>query len=192
MRIVVSGTPGVGKHTISVELSKLLNGIPIIDINKIILSNRYFIPSNSDEVDLIKTFNMLKMILSEKKYKDVIMVGHLAPYVLDSSLTDFTIVLRRHPNELKKIYEIRSYSETKTRDNLMSEILGIISYDALLKFSKFNIAEIEIKENILPIIYAQKIIDMYENKFLREFGMIDWLSIIQKDPQMIRFYYNED
>ena len=68
MRIVVSGTPGVGKHTISGELSKLLNGIPIIDINKIILSNHYFISSTSDEVDLTKTFNMLKMILSKKKY----------------------------------------------------------------------------------------------------------------------------
>ena len=192
MRIVVCGTPGVGKHTISTELSKMLNGMPIIDINKIILSNHYFIPSNSDEVDLLKTFNMIKIILSEKKYKDPIMVGHLAPYVLDSSLTDFIIVLRRHPNELKKIYEMRTYSETKTSDNLMSEILGIISYDALLKFGKFNIAEIEIKENILPMVYAQKIIDMYKNKFLREFRVIDWLSTIQKDPQMIKFYYNED
>ncbi len=192
MRIVVSGTPGVGKHTISEELSKLLNGIPIIDINKIILSYHYFISSSSDEVDLIKTFNMLKIMLSEKKYKDVIIVGHIAPYVLDSSLTDFIVVLRRHPNELKRIYDIRTYSETKTRDNLMSEILGIISYDALLKFGKFNTAEIEVKENILPTIFAQKIIDMYENKSLREFGITDWLPILQKDPQMIKFYYDVD
>jgi hypothetical protein len=39
----------------------------------------------------------------------------------------------------------------------------------------------------LPSVYAQKIIDMYNNKNLREFGMIDWLSVAQTNPQMFKF-----
>ena len=70
---------------------------------------------------------------------------------------------------------------------MISEILGIISYDFLKKFNKKNIIELEIIENVLPSVYAQKIIDMYNNKNLREFGMIDWLSVAQTNPQMFKF-----
>jgi adenylate kinase len=197
LKVIVSGTPGVGKHTISIELSRMLNGIPILDINKVILSENLLIPSSSssssssssygNEVNIEKTFNSLKLILTTKEYDDAVIVGHLAPYVVDPVLVDFIIVLRRSPYELKKIYEIRSYSKKKIYDNVVSEILGIISYDFLKKFNKKDISEIEINENILPCVSAQKIIDMYANKNLREFGIIDWLPLIQSDPQMVKF-----
>lgn len=191
LKVIVSGTPGVGKHTISVELSRMLNGIPVLDINKVILSENLLIPSSSssygNEVNIEKTFNSLKLMLSTKEYDDAIIVGHLAPYVVDPVSVDFIIILRRSPYELKKIYEIRSYSKKKIYDNVVSEILGIISYDFLKKFNKKDISEIEISENALPHISAQKIIDMYTNKNLREFGIIDWLPLIQNDPQMVKF-----
>jgi adenylate kinase len=187
LKIIVSGTPGVGKHTISIELSGLLNRIPILDINKDILSENLLTPSYGNEVNIEKTYNSLKLILSTKEYDDAIIVGHLAPYVVDPLLVDFIIILRRSPYELKKIYEIRSYSKKKIYDNIVSEILGIISYDFLNKFNKKDISEIEINENVLPCVSAQKIIDMYANKNLREFGIIDWLPLIQSDPQMVKF-----
>ena len=190
LKVIVSGTPGVGKHTISIELSRMLNGIPILDINKVISSENLLIPSSSlcgNEVNIEKTFNSLKLILTTKEYDDAIIVGHLAPYVVDPVSVDFIIVLRRSPYELKKIYEIRSYSKKKIHDNVVSEILGIISYDFLKKFNKKDISEIEISENVLPCMSAQKIIDMYTNKNLREFGIIDWLPLIQNDPQMVKF-----
>ena len=100
----------------------MLKGIPILDINKVILSENLLTPSSSpssssssygNEVNIEKTFNSLKSILSTKEYDDAIIVGHLAPYVVDPSLVDFTIILRRSPYELKKIYETRSYSKKK-------------------------------------------------------------------------------
>jgi adenylate kinase len=189
LKIIVSGTPGVGKHTISLELSKLLNGFPILDINKVILTENLFIYSSEfeTEIDVTKIYNSLKLLLSTKEYVNAIIVGHLAPYVLDPLLIDFVVILRRNPFELKRIYEKRAYSEKKISDNLISEILGIISYDFLKNFNKKNIIELEIIENVLPSVYAQKIIDMYNNKNLREFGMIDWLSVAQTNPQMFKF-----
>jgi adenylate kinase len=189
LKIIVSGTPGVGKHTISLELSKLLNGFPILDINKVVLTENLFIYSSEfeTEIDVTKVYNSLKLLLSTKEYVNAIIVGHLAPYVLDPLLIDFVVILRRNPFELKRIYEKRAYSEKKISDNLISEILGIISYDFLKKFNKKNIIELEIIENVLPSVYAQKIIDMYNNKNIREFGMIDWLSVAQTNPQMFKF-----
>ena len=52
LKIIVSGTPGVGKHTISLELSKLLNGFPILDINKVILTENLFIYSSEFETEI--------------------------------------------------------------------------------------------------------------------------------------------
>jgi len=188
LKIIVSGTPGVGKHTISIEISRLLNGIPILDINRVVLSENLLTPSAcGNEVNIEKTFNSLKLILSANEYDDSIIVGHLAPYVVDPLLVDFIIILRRSPYELKKIYEIRSYSKKKIYDNIVSEILGIISYDFLKKFNKKDISELEINENVLPYVSAQKIVDMHANKNLREFGIIDWLPVIQSDPQMVKF-----
>ncbi len=165
-----------------------MNEIPILDINKIIISKNLLISSTHGyEVDIEKTFNLLKLILSTKEYDSAIIVGHLAPYVVDPLLVDFVVVLRRCPSELRKIYETRSYSEEKIHDNFVSEILGIISYDFLEKFNKTDIIELEINENVLPSISAQKIIDMYNNKNLRKFGIIDWLPFVQNDPKMLKF-----
>jgi len=153
------------------------------------LTGNLFIYSSEfeTEIDVTKVYNSLKLLLSTKEYVNAIIVGHLAPYVLDPLLIDFVVILRRNPFELKRIYEKRAYSEKKISDNLISEILGIISYDFLKKFNKKNIIELEIIENVLPSVYAQKIIDMYNNKNLREFGMIDWLSVAQTNPQMFKF-----
>jgi adenylate kinase len=190
MKIVLSGTPGVGKHTISTELSRMLEYLPILDINKIILSENLFVSyTTKNEIDVNKTFNLLKSLLFTKEYANSIIVGHLAPYVIDPLLIDFAVILRRNPFELKKVYERRSYSEKKINDNLVSEILGIISYDFMEKFNRKDISELEVNENVLPSFYAKKIIDMYNNKNLREFGRIDWLPLIQTDVQTFKFFY---
>ncbi|MGN6622568.1 MAG: adenylate kinase family protein [Candidatus Nitrosocosmicus sp.] len=190
MKIIISGTPGVGKHTVSIELSKMWNGFSILDINKVILSKNLFISSESkNEIDLKKTFDLLKSLLFTKEYHNSIIVGHLAPYVIDPSLIDFVVILRRNPFELKKVYQERSYSKKKIHDNLVSEILGIISHDFLEKFDRKDISELEINGNVLPSFYAEKITDMYNNKALREFGMIDWLPLIQNNPQTFKFMF---
>ncbi len=78
LKIIVSGTPGVGKHTISIELSRILNEIPIIDINKVILTENLFISlilDSENEIDIEKTSNTLKLLLSAKEYSDAIIVA---------------------------------------------------------------------------------------------------------------------
>jgi adenylate kinase len=165
-----------------------LGEIPILDINKVILSENLLVsPICKNEVDIKKTFSLLKLMLSSDIYADAIIIGHLAPYVVDPLLVDFAVVLRRSPYELRQIYESRSYSEKKIHDNLISEILGIISYDFLEKFNQMDVAELEINERILPSMSAKKIGEMYIDKNLREFGMIDWLPVVQNDPQMLKF-----
>lgn len=189
MKIILSGTPGVGKHTIAAMLSSLFNKVTIVDINKIILSEDLLIPSQrgNHDVDIQKSLDFLTLLLSKKEYQDSIIVGHLAPYVIDPLLVDLAVILRRSPYELIKIYEDRSYSQTKISDNIVAEILGIISYDALKNFEFSKLSELEIATGVLPSLSAQKIVNMYMDKKQRSFGNIDWLPLIQNDPEMLKF-----
>lgn len=189
MKIILSGTPGVGKHTIATTLSSLFDKVTIVDINKIILSEDLLIPSHrgNHDVDIQKSLNFLTLLLSKKEYQDSIIVGHLAPYVIDPLLVDLAVILRRSPYELIKIYEDRSYSQTKISDNIVAEILGIISYDALKNFEFSKLSELEIANGVLPSLSAQKIVNMYKDKKQRSFGNIDWLPLIQNDPEMLKF-----
>lgn len=189
MKIVLSGTPGVGKHTIATTLSSLFDKVTIVDINKIILSEDLLIPSQrgNHDVDIQKSLDFLTLLLSKKEYQDSIIVGHLAPYVIDPLLVDLAVILRRSPYELRKIYEDRAYSQTKISDNIVAEILGIISYDALKNFEFSKLSELEIATSVLPSLSAQKIVNMYMDKKQRSFGNIDWLPLVQNDPDMLKF-----
>ncbi|MDN5847037.1 MAG: AAA family ATPase [Candidatus Nitrosocosmicus sp.] len=189
MKIILTGTPGVGKHTIATILSSLFDKAPIVDINKIILSENLLISSQigNHDVDIQKSFDFLTLLLSKKEYQDGIIVGHLAPYVIDPLLVDLAVILRRSPYELRKIYEDRSYSQTKISDNMVSEILGIISYDASKNFEFSKLSELEIATSVLPSVSAQKIVNMHGDKKQRSFGNIDWLPLIQNDPDMLKF-----
>lgn len=188
---MITGTPGVGKHTVAESLSNFLDNASILDINKIIFSENLLTISSHDaeglEVDTDRTRDHFSLILSEGKFQNSIIVGHLAPYVIDSKLVDLVIILRRSPYELKKIYDERSYSPSKTKDNMNAEILGIISYDSSKTFEFSKLSELINSINILPSLSAQKIITMISNEKLRSFGEVDWLSLVQTDPDMLEY-----
>jgi len=135
MSIVITGNPGVGKHTITKKISEILN-FPIIDINIIGKDSGLFEKNeNTNDVDTEKLGNILK----EKVLDKTIVVGHLAPYVLEKNQVEKIIVLRRNPYDLELVYKERKYSEIKIKDNTGSEVLGIIAHDTVEKFEEnFN------------------------------------------------------
>ena len=191
MKVVITGTPGVGKHTIAESLSIVMGNIPILDINGIILSENLLTTSSENdkdkEVDIQKSYEFLTLLLSKEEFQNSIIVGHLAPYVINSQLVDFVVILRRSPYELKKIYQERCYSDSKTRDNINAEILGILSYDASKNFEFSKLSEWENSSNLSPSSVAQSIYDMCFDAKLRSYGLIDWISLIQSDSEMLKY-----
>ena len=89
MSIVITGNPGVGKHTITKKISEKLN-FPIVDINILAKDSGLFEKNeNTNDVDTKK----LAKILGERKLNDTIVVGHLAPYVLEKNQVKMIIIL---------------------------------------------------------------------------------------------------
>ncbi|MFB5621210.1 MAG: AAA family ATPase, partial [Nitrosopumilus sp.] len=91
MSIVITGNPGVGKHTITQEIAEKMR-LPIIDINTVAKESDLFEKNrDTNDIDVKELEEILKQKISEKN----IIVGHLAPYVLRKNQVKIMIVLRR-------------------------------------------------------------------------------------------------
>jgi len=181
MLIVITGNPGVGKHTIAKSLAKSLE-YKILDINQIAINSGISEKkSNTLDVDVLK----LKKILKPKIKKNQIIVGHLAPYVLNKNQVDKVIILRQSPYRLESVYKKRKYSKEKIVENLESEILGIITFDSVKKFG--NAKSYQVNNTSKSIVQiTKKIMKILDDS--DDGDVVDWLSVIMKKNDLKKFF----
>lgn len=180
MSIVITGNPGVGKHTIVNEIAKKME-LEIIDINKIAKESELFEKNqDTNDVDVEK----LKEILKGEDFEEKVIVGHLVPYVLEKNQIKIIIILRRNPYDLLVVYKDRGYTDEKSRENAGSEILGIIAHDTINKFQEksfqINTSEKSIEETVEKTIEV-----ISSNKGNEE---VDWLDLITKNNDLKKFF----
>ena len=180
MSFVITGNPGVGKHTLAKEVSNILN-LPIIDINEVAKDfDLLEKDEETNDVDVIK----LEKLLKDKIKQTCIIVGHLAPYVLDLNQISKVVVLRKNPYELIPIYEKRNYSKNKIKDNIGSEVLGIIYYDSVSKWGQktlqLDLTNQSIQESV------KKVIGLMQGKIQSD--EVDWLTTISEKNDLSQFF----
>lgn len=124
--IAISGTPGVGKTSVSKELRS--RGYEVVDINEHLRKHNLL----GDRDVRRDTYNVdmeaLNASLEEYRKKDgiVFMDSHLA-HECDCSRI---IVLRCDPKVLKGRLEARGYSDAKVLENVRAELLDVILCEA--------------------------------------------------------------
>lgn len=180
-RLVITGNPGVGKHTTAYELTRI-SDFTVIDINHLAVQHHAFM--HDLEVDSKRIASIMESKLDESQ--KMIIVGHLAPYVLKKEWVDLTIVLRKSPYSLLRILENRRYSAEKIRENVASEILGIILYDSVQCFGKEKIAELDTTQSS-PAEICENIISLASGGASRRIGVVDWLSLVSEKGDLGRF-----
>ena len=178
--LVLTGNPGVGKHTISKKLAEIL-GYEIVDINKEAIEEGMQKQNDSVDVDVEKTQRMLKEKISDKS----LIVGHLAPFVVSKESVSMAIVLRKNPYELIQIYEKRNYSDKKKNDNLGSEILGVVAYDSIEKFGEDKTFQVDTTSLLVEEI-TKKIETIING--ISKGDTIDWLTEITKKNDLKKFF----
>ena len=180
MSIVITGNPGVGKHTVTKKISEILN-FSIVDINIIAKDLGLFEKNeNTNDVDTQK----LAKILGERKLNGKIVVGHLAPYVLEKNQVKIIIILRRNPYDLESVYKERNYSEIKIKENTGSEILGIITHDTIEKFEE-KAFQIDVSEKKIQKV-VEKVLEIISKKEGNE--EVDWLDLVTKNNDLEKFF----
>jgi len=180
MRIGITGSPGVGKHTVAYALSSRLK-MNVLDINEVALNSAVI---GMDEYSYIVDTDRLKHMLNIDD--GTLVVGHLLPYVLDYEDLDIVIVLRRSPYELSSIYNSRGYDDAKSKDNLASEILGIIAYDTFKQF-KDKVVEFDTTGKDVDTV-IEEILKVANGEEEGAFGHIDWLALVVSNDDLSRFF----
>ena len=182
MNLVITGNPGVGKHTIAELFLKHDTSYQILDINRFAIENGFGEKINGDiEVDTTKLKNEIQKLNLNK----LLIVGHLAPYVLDKSNIDLVIILRKNPYNLIKIYKERNYQNSKIKQNAGSEILGVIANDSILSFGKEKSYEID-TTNKTPKIILEDILNIINNK--KGGDIVDWLRLVEEKKEIDKFF----
>ena len=182
VNLVITGNPGVGKHTIADLFTKQNSSYQIFDINKFAIEKGLGEQTDDGiEVDTKKLKNEIQKLNLEKS----LIVGHLAPYVLDESNVEFVIILRKNPYELIKIYEKRKYQNPKIKENAGSEVLGVIANDSITSFGKEKSFEVDATDKT-PEVILKRIQDIMNNQ---ESGdIVDWLKLIEEKNEMNKFF----
>ena len=189
LRLVITGNPGVGKHTSAKIIAEKIDA-EIIDINEVAVDNNA-IGKKTDlglDVDVKRLVRLLQKLLKTKK-RDLVIVGHLAPYVLKPAGINLVAVLRRSPYELEKTLKKRGYSVDKVTENVASEILGTSLYDSLKTFGKRKVAEFDTTGKS-PEGTAGEILTILQKntKSKPKLLGIDWLILVSEKGDMRRFF----
>jgi len=184
--LVITGNPGVGKHTIAKIITERINA-EIIDINKVAIDNNATGKKTNLglDVDVKRLVRLLEKLLKAKR--DFVIVGHLAPYVLKPAGISLVAVLRRSPYELEKTLKKRGYSMNKVRENVASEILDTSLYDSLKTFGKRKVAEFDTTDKT-PKETVDEILAALQKKPKSKLIGIDWLNFVSEKGDMRRFF----
>lgn len=151
MKIALTGTPGVGKSTIADLLEKM--GYDVLRLEKI--ADEFVVGYDEERESKIVDEDAMDRYIKKIKEKNILFIeGHLS-HLLS---VDAVILLRCHPEELKKRLLAKKWNEKKVMENVEAEALDIILQRALERHEK--IWEIdstrknpeEIVEEILKII----------------------------------------
>ena len=193
-RIIISGTPGTGKTTISKKLTKILDA-ECLSLNEITIAKKYVLKYDEVRDTYVADFEKLIPHIirciekATKQEKHVIIEGHFAD-VIPNEYIDLVVVLRCNPDKLKERLEERDYKPQKVKENLQAEILGDSMNYIIKKNLKVPILELDTsKYNINEL--SELIFDIMKEKVDHKeylYGNIDWLSWLCKENRFIEFF----
>jgi len=189
--ILVTGTPCVGKTSVSRKLAAKLNALHI-DLAELVKREKLYseidTERNSLIADLDKVSQKIKKIIQKAK-SDVIIDGHYAVHVVAPEVVNFVFVLRKDPRKLKTLMEERGYPSRKLWENLEAEILDVCLSEAIEVCGKNKVCEIDATDKSIDEI-VDEILGIIDGKRRCYVGIVDWLGKLEKEGVLDYFLKN--
>ncbi len=181
MLVALSGTPGTGKTAVSNLLQK--KGYLVISLNELAIKNDFISGIDKKRNSKILDIKRLNEYI-HKNYAsgDLVFIEGHAAHFLNSA--EKVIILRCHPEKLKKRLEKKGWNAEKIKENIEAEALDVILCEAVEYFPEDSIFEIDTSnKTILSIVgsIAEIIKSNFEPIKKYNIGKIDWSGEILKD-----------
>jgi len=174
MMIIITGTPGTGKTSVTESMKEDFDA-EYISINSLL--EDYDLNMGIDEKRGYKIVDTEKMIpivdeIKEETEKDfIIFEGHLAQ---DYPNANLVIVLRCNPDVLMQRLSTRNWKEAKIHENVSAEILGICT-DESYEIYGDNVQELDSSDRSVNEL-KNEIIKIINHEVTYPVGEIDYLS----------------
>ncbi|MGC8606539.1 MAG: adenylate kinase family protein [Vulcanisaeta sp.] len=177
VRLLVTGSPGVGKTTIAIELSKIYNA-PLIDVDEVIkpllrwddrLQTNYIIDETKARDLIMRKLSNLELFI----------IDTTAVNLIDRSLVDWCIVLRLNPIQLMQRLLMRGWPRCKVIENVLAEIVGSSLSMAIDTFGKDRIIEVDTTNKGVGEV-VRYIVDHVSNG-IPNVGVVDWFDTLNTD-----------
>lgn len=193
--LIISGTPGTGKTTISNKISRFIDA-KVISLNELAISENLIEKYDTKrETSVINDKKLINFIIETIEYNKkenpefLIFESHFSDIVPEQYI-DFVIILRCDPDELHNRLKRRGYKKEKVRENVQSEILGNCVNYFMNKPLNTPILEIDTSKMSIESI-TKTIVKILTKKIdLKKFyvGKIDWLEKLFQEDRLQLFF----
>jgi adenylate kinase len=187
---LITGTPGVGKTAVSQLLASKLKAVHI-DLGELVTKEKLSIGIDRKRKTVIadksKLSKRVRQIVGQyKQDHDIIVDGHFATDIASKRNVTKVFVLRRHPNQLKRLLEKRGFTGRKLWENLAAEILDVCLCDAIKAIGLDKTCEIDLTDKKIEEV-ANDIVSILDGKKSCTVGMVDWLGELEREKRLDEF-----
>ena len=185
---MVTGTPSVGKTSISRSLASKLD-VVYVSLAELVERERLISGVDKARGTLIADMDRISKRIQEiikGSERDVIVDGHYAVDVVSPKDVHLVFVLRRHPIELKSVMENRGFKERKLWENLAAEILDVCLWDAVSVCGSDKVCEIDVSGKRIEDVVKDVILVLEEKKKC-QVGIVDWLGKLEGEGRLHEF-----
>ncbi len=182
---MVTGTPGVGKTTVSQKLATILDA-SYINITDIVKEKNLETCIDSDRETLVVDSENVSKIIQETLDKTegvTIIEGHFVVFVVPKKEVDIVLVLRRDPRELKEVLQKRGYNDKKIWENITAEILDVCLVDALSSSESSKVCELDVSGKSIESV-IEEVLFLLNNRRECKYGVVDWLGKLESEGQL--------
>jgi len=172
VRLLITGTPGVGKTTIATGLARIY-GAAIVGLDGIITPVLKWDPE-------LQTYHVTnenearKLITERLKTLNSYIIDTVAVNLIDASLIDWCIVLRLEPTQLMDRLTRRNWPHCKVVENVLAEIVGSSLVMAINMFGRDRVIEVDTTNK-----NVDEVINYITNRIAYgrpAVGVVDWLD----------------
>lgn len=183
--LIITGTPGVGKSSVSELLASRVDARSI-SLGALVEKEELHVEVDRKRDTLVADVKRLRERVEEiiaNSVGDIVVEGHYAVDIVPSEDVHLVFVLRRDPQELERVLRERLYGEEKVRENLAAEILDVCLYDAVARCGVNGVCEVDVTGRKVEDV-VEEIVQILDGKGECRVGLVDWLGRLESEGRL--------